>query len=153
MTVSEILAYTQNLVSAYELMFQPLCKQLQLPQTAVDILLFLANNPAYCTATDIVKKRGIKANLVSVHVERLVNEGYLQRQPVPGDRRKVQLKCTELAQPVIAQGRAVQTRYFNALTANIDRQTIQAFQHMLEQIGQNADQIHQAARRDTICNI
>lgn len=153
MTITEILAYVQNLVGAYELMLQPLCKRLQLPQTAMDILLFLANNPDYSTATDIVKKRGIKANLVSVHVERLVNEGYLQRQPVPGDRRKVQLQCTQLAQPVIAQGREAQARFLQTLTANIDEQTMQAFQYVLQQIGQNATQIHQSARRNGTCNM
>lgn len=153
MTITEILAYVQNLVGAYELMLQPLCKRLQLSQTTMDILLFLANNPDYSTAADIVKKQGIKANLVSVHVERLVNEGYLQRQPVPGDRRKVQLQCTQLAQPVIAQGREVQARFLQTLTANIDEQTMQAFQYVLQQIGQNATQIHQSARRNATCNM
>lgn len=53
------------------------------------------NNPQYKTAADIVKIRGIKANLVSLHVERLVQEGYLERREVPGDRRKTELICTE----------------------------------------------------------
>ena len=33
----------------------------------------------------------IKANLVSVHVDRLVKEGYLERRAVEGDRRKTEL--------------------------------------------------------------
>ena len=32
---------------------QPLCHELKLPQTAFDILMFLANNPEYKTARDI----------------------------------------------------------------------------------------------------
>lgn len=68
---------------AYRKMCKPLCKELELPQTALDILLFLGNNPAYRTARDIVEIRRIKANLVSVHVDRLVREGYLERQQVP----------------------------------------------------------------------
>ena len=51
-----------------------LCHALHLPQTAFDILLFLANNPEYRTASDIVEFRKIKANLVSVNVDRLVSE-------------------------------------------------------------------------------
>lgn len=43
----------------------------------------------------------IKANLVSVHVDRLVKEGYLERRAVEGDRRKTELICTQKAQPVI----------------------------------------------------
>ena len=72
---------------AYRKMCKPLCKELELPQTALDILLFLGNNPAYRTARDIVEIRCIKANLVSVHVDRLVREGSLERQQVPGPQQ------------------------------------------------------------------
>lgn len=34
---------------AYSTVCKPLCQELGLPQTAFDILLFLANNPAYKT--------------------------------------------------------------------------------------------------------
>ena len=97
---------------AYNAMCKPLCQELKLPQTAFDILMFLANNPDCTTARDIVEIRKIKANLVSVNVDRLVQEGYLERRAVAGDRRKTQLLCTEKAQPVIARGREVQERFF-----------------------------------------
>ena len=71
---------------AYGEACKPLCRELNLPQTAFDILLFLANNPAYSTAADIVEIRKIKANLVSVNVDKLVRDGYLTRQAVAGDR-------------------------------------------------------------------
>ncbi|MFQ7013380.1 MAG: hypothetical protein ACLRRU_03035 [Faecalibacterium sp.] len=35
----------------------PLCQKLHLPQTAFDILMFLANNPGYQTASDVVEVR------------------------------------------------------------------------------------------------
>lgn len=99
---------------AYNAMCKPLCQELKLPQTAFDILMFLANNPDCTTARDIVEIRKIKANLVSVNVDRLVQEGYLERRAVAGDRRKTQLLCTEKAQPVIARGREVQERFLPA---------------------------------------
>ena len=37
--------------------------------------MFLYNNPEYKTARDIVEIRNIKANLVSVNVEKLVQDG------------------------------------------------------------------------------
>ena len=67
---------------AYSAMCKPLCQELKLPQTAFDILMFLANNPDCTTARDIVEIRKIKANLVSVNVDRLVQEGYLERRAV-----------------------------------------------------------------------
>ena len=56
---------------AYNAMCKPLCQELKLPQTAFDILMFLANNPDCTTARDIVEIRKIKANLVSVNVDRV----------------------------------------------------------------------------------
>ena len=94
---------------AYSAVCKPLCQKLHLPQTAFDILMFLANNPSYTTARDIVEVRHIKANLVSVNVDKLVQEGYLTRQPVAGDRRKTALACTPRAQEVIRRGRQLQT--------------------------------------------
>ena len=87
--------FAEKLSKAYSETCKPLCHELNIPQTAFDILLFLANNPEYKTARDIVEIRKIKANLVSVNVDKLVNEGYLERKSVEGDRRKVNLICTE----------------------------------------------------------
>ena len=83
--------YVHKLLELYNQLCSPLCQQTGISQTSLDILMFLKNNPQYKNAADIVKFRGIKANLVSVHVERLVQEGYLERQEVPGDRRKTEL--------------------------------------------------------------
>mgnify|MGYP000258023511 CR=1 FL=1 len=69
--------------AAYAALCKPLCQKLHLPQTAFDILMFLANNPGYQTASDVVEVRKLKANLVSVNVDRLVQEGYLVREADP----------------------------------------------------------------------
>ena len=106
--------FAQKLSLAYGAVCRPLCRELGLPQTAFDILLFLGNNPDYRTARDIVEIRHIKANLVSVNVERLVRGGYLARQPVAGDRRKTALVCTERAIPVIRRGQRMQKAFFES---------------------------------------
>ena len=56
--------------AAYAALCKPLCQKLHLTQTAFDILMFLANNPGYQTASDVVEMRKLKANLVSVNVDR-----------------------------------------------------------------------------------
>lgn len=73
---------------AYRIACKPVCKEFGLPQTAFDILMFLGNNPEYKTASDIVEIRNIKANLVSMHVDRLVKDGFLVREEAKDDRRK-----------------------------------------------------------------
>ena len=104
--------FARKFAMAYHVICKPLCQELDLPQTAFDILMFLGNNPAYRTASDIVEIRYIKANLVSIHVERLVQNGYLVRRPVKGDRRKTELFCTDKAQFIIAQGKQLQNNFF-----------------------------------------
>lgn len=75
--------FVQKFNLAYNAMCKPLCQQLKLPQTAFDILMFFGNNPEYRTASDVVEIRRIKANLVSVNVDKLVREGYLERREAP----------------------------------------------------------------------
>ena len=122
---------------AYNAVCKPLCQELKLPQTAFDILMFLANNPDRRTASDIVEFRHIKANLVSMNVDRLGKGGDLARR----DRRKTELLCTEKARPVIERGRAVQNAFFARLLTNTDEPTREAFFRTMEIIGKNLDDI------------
>lgn len=126
---------------AYGKKCKPLCQELGLPQTAFDILMFLANNPMYKTASDIVEVRKIKANLVSVNVEKLVQEGYLKRETMKGDRRKTQLICTDKAQPIIQKGRMVQESFFELLFEQTDEEARKCFFEVMDLMGKNLDKI------------
>lgn len=126
---------------AYSAVCKPFCKELNLPQTAFDILMFLGNNPAYKTARDIVEIRYIKANLVSIHVDRLVHEGYLIRRSVKGDRRKTELVCTDKAQPVIERGRQLQNSFIENLLANADSNMRNVFYDVMCMVEESLDAI------------
>lgn len=131
--------FALKMSSAYNATCRPLCQELGLPQTAFDILMFLANNPSHKTARDIVEVRRIKANLVSINVEKLAREGYLKREAVEGDRRKVHLICTDKAQPVIQRGRALQESFFKQLTADVEEEKREVFFEVIEMISKNLD--------------
>ena len=133
--------FSRKLALAYTAVCKPLCQTLKLPQTAFDILLFLANNPVYQTAADIVEVRKIKANLVSVNVDKLVRDGYLTREPMPGDRRKTRLLCTEKAQPIILQGRQLQTAFLQRLFAHTDQQMQDAFLKTISIMDKNLNEL------------
>ena len=126
---------------AYGAVCRPLCRELGLPQTAFDILLFLGNNPDYRTARDIVEIRHIKANLVSVNVDKLVCEGYLERREAPDDRRKTLLFCTEKAQDVIEKGGMIQSIFKDTLLDGTDETSKEIFYHMLHVMERNMDNI------------
>ena len=126
--------FTMKLSAAYSAVCRPLCHELNLPQTAFDILMFLANNPEY-----IVEVRKIKANLVSINVDKLVGEGYLRREADTDDRRKTHLLCTDKAGAVIEQGRTLQNRFMNSLLAHIDDAARKQLAESIHQMEQNLD--------------
>lgn len=138
--------FAQKLSRSYSGICKPLCNELNLPQTAFDILMFLGNNPEYKTARDIVEIRHIKANLVSVNVEKLVKEGYLSRCPDETDRRKTVLICTEKSEKIISEGRKLQEEYFESLFCGVDSAHRQAYAETARMIENNLDKILERER-------
>lgn len=135
------LEFAHKLLQAYSMHCKSLCQEIRMPQTAFDILMFLANNPEFHTARDIVEIRKIKANLVSVNVDKLVREGYLVRKESPEDRRKTLLECTEKAGPVIEKGHRLQAAFLGELFGNIDEESLAVFYRIMRMVGTNLDKM------------
>ena len=133
--------FAHDLIETYSERCKPLCREIQMPQTAFDILMFLANNPEYNTARDIVEIRGLKANLVSINIEKLVKEAFLERMPDEKDRRKNVLICTENAKPIIEKGRQLQIGFFGNLFDGIDEESRRQFFGVIEKLRTNLDNI------------
>lgn len=133
--------FPNKMAHAYSVMCKPLCQKIKLPQTAFDILMFLSNNPQYKTARDVVEVRKIKANLVSINVDKLVKEGYLERREVAGDRRKTELVCTSQADSIIEKGRLVQKDFKDTLFNNMDDSMKEILFKGMEIMEDNLDRI------------
>ena len=119
---------------------RPICHKMKLSQTAFDILMFLAAHPDCSTAKDICRARGIRPNMVSFNVERLVEEGYLQRQAVPGDRRKIRLLCTDKAQEILRRAAEWQSILQHNSGRNERRRDI-GFEQNIALICRNAEKL------------
>lgn len=132
---------TKKFMAAYKAAQKKVCKAWNVPEVSLDILLFLANNPEYTTARDIVEVRSIKANLVSQHVDRMVREGYLCRKEVQGDRRKRDLSLTEKAVPIIEAGRKMQTDFFETLFHGVSEGEKRTFFETMDIMSRNMDKI------------
>lgn len=133
--------FPNKMAHAYSVICKPLCQEMKLPQTAFDILMFLSNNPQYKTARDIVEVRKIKANLVSINVDKLVKEGYLERREVTGDRRKTELVCTSQADSIIEKGRLVQKDFKDILFNNMEDSMKEILFKGIEIMEDNLDRI------------
>ena len=141
MRIADYLAMTKDTMSAYSRMCAPVLLNYGIPQISFDILMFLENNPEFCTAQEISEVRGIKKNLVSVHVEKLVQAGLLRRGTVFGDRRKISLTVTEKAKPIIEAGLAAQQKFYERLTAGISEEDWVVYKHMNEHLAKNVREI------------
>lgn len=137
MKATEYLMLSRKTLSAYTKVCEPLLEKYDLPQVSFDIIMFLANNPEYKTAQDISEIRGIKKNLVSVHVEKLVSIGLLERGFVAGDRRKVSLSCTEKASPIIEDGLAMQKSFYDRIVSGISEEDWEAYKRINQQVIKN----------------
>ena len=151
LTAPAMFANAARFMDAYHTVLAPLCEQTQLPPAAVDILLFLANNPGHDTAAAVCRMRGLKPGIVSFHVDRLVTEGYLLRQGVPGDRRKTMLLCTEKAAPIIAQGRVLQHLFAEQLASGLSEEDLAHFRRCIAVFDRNIERIRTETckRRET----
>ncbi len=141
-----LFSHANKMTQAYHIMLTPLCKETGLPPLALDILLFLANNPEHNTAKDICRMRGHKPGIVSVHVERLVNDGLLERREMPGDRRQTRLICTERAQDIITRGREIQWKFGLRLMEGISKEDHEIMRRCFERIDINQDEICKGGR-------
>lgn len=126
---------------SYAAVLKPLCAELSMPQSALDILLFLANNPGYDTARDICFYRHMKPGIVSFHIDRLVGEGYLARKSDEKDRRVTHLAVTEAAEPVVARGRALQAALGKRLMEGLGDEDRALFCRCIATISENAKRI------------
>ena len=127
----------RQLLEGYTAAMQPLCRREGLAPNGVDILLFLANNPGMDTARDICTYRHLKPSIVSFHVDNLVQQGYLERQDIPEDRRKCRLVCTDKAAPVIRRGRAVQETFSRQLTEGLTPEELEICFRCFTVFGEN----------------
>ena len=136
--------YTMNLrktYNAYKKMCEPVFRKYEISPVSYDILMFLANNPEYKTAQDICDFKCIKKNLVSVHVDKLVNAGLLERGYIAGDRRKISLSPTPRASAIIDEGLALQKEFYERIISGISEEDWAAYKRINDQVIKNTNEI------------
>ena len=135
------IAFLNKYGRAYVTYCKSICREYDINQTEFDILMFFGNNPEYDCAKDIVDVRKIKANLVSINVEKLVNDGYLERKLMLNDRRKYRLVLTKQGKALVKKGKEVQDSFFELLFDSVSAKDRSAFNKVLELIDKNLERI------------
>ena len=136
-----MLRNANKFAEAYYRALQPLCLETGLPPLAVDILLFLANNPGRDTARDVATLRGLAKSQVSQAVEHLTDQGILRRCPDREDRRVIHLSITEKGSPLAEEARAIQAGCGRALTAGLTPEEMDCLRHIMEKVMANTERL------------
>ena len=131
----------QHSKKKYGAMLEPLCRQYGLTRNELDILLFLANNPGFDRAADIVSMRQIAKSHVSLSVGSLENRGFLIRRFEETDRRVAHLVLTEAAAPIVREGQAAQQRFFRQIFAGLSREELMHWGNILQKVITNIEAI------------
>lgn len=126
-----------RLGTLYSQCVEPVCLRHGLTRAELDILLFLANNPAFDTASDIVRRRGISKSHVSASLAALEGRGWLARRAAPGDRRTVHITLGEGAAAAVEDGRAAQRRFAAILFGGFSAKESDQLRQLLDRIDRN----------------
>ena len=121
----------------YSRYLEPVCREWGLTRNELDVILFLANNPALDRAVDIVTHRGLSKSHVSLSVSTLESRGLLLRREDPSDRRTVHLKLLPEALQAADAGRKAQRAFFDRIHAGISPEEMAVWRTMGEKISQN----------------
>ena len=124
--------------SLYSAQLDAVGRKFGLARVELDILLFLANNPQFDTATEIVQWRNISKAHVSQGVKALEQRGYLERWYARDNRRTIHLRLREEAGAAVEAGRAAQHRYRSLLFQGFSEEELEQFCGFFGRIAANA---------------
>ena len=96
--------------SLYTATVSPVCEKYGLTYMEFTVLMFLANNPQFDTASDIVKYRHLTKSHVSMSVRSLEDKGLLTGEHHKPNRRTIHLTVLDAADAIVAAGRKAHQR-------------------------------------------
>lgn len=134
---SEFWMGIRSIVRLYEKMMKSVCSTYQLSMVEVDIIAFLKNHPQKDTAADIVELRMLSKAAVSKGVDLLIRKSFLERETDQNDRRKVHLKLTKKAEPVMKDIQRTQQNFTDLLFRNFSEEDYEMYYKFRERILMN----------------
>ena len=128
----------QNAIKTlYAKCVEEVCIRHKITRMELDILLFLANNPCYDTATDIVEIRYLAKSQVSSSVKLLEAGGYLRKEDTSSNKKTAHLKICDAAEDIIRDGRKAQEKFLAILHKGFTREEMYHIKQYFDQILNN----------------
>lgn len=137
MTMQHILENLSLGRSLYQQLLDPVAKRYSLTSMELTVLLFLANNPEYKTAKDIVEVRQIAKSHASLAIGGLEEKGYLEKSVDKKDKRASSLQILSKAEPIIQEGRKAQEQFQKIINAGFTKEEMQFLEEAFQRMNQN----------------
>ncbi len=128
----------QNAIKAlYSKCVEGVCEKHNITRMELDILLFLANNPCFDTATDIIEVRYLSKSQVSSSIKLLEQCGYLRKEYLVSNRKTAHLRICEKAMDIIRDGQAAQEKFISIMLDGFSQEEIDSMKQYNDQILRN----------------
>ncbi len=137
--LSEYFSFRAYAKHIYSLIMNPVCEKYGLKRTELDILLFLANNPQYDTAADIVEQRLPVKSHVSSSLRTLEERGFISKSYKNGNRKTSHIKLCPSADAIISEGRNAHKEFSAVLTDGIPENDKRVIKNVLKKISENSE--------------
>ena len=121
----------------YDRMCAPLCQKYGLTHMEFVVLMFLANNPDFDTAAQIVKYRRLTKSHVSLAVRALLEKNLVIGVDGIDDRRTIHLSLLEDADEIIEAGRQIQKAFFETIFEGFTREERDQMAEFMNRIDEN----------------
>ena len=128
----------QNAIKTlYSKCVEEICIKHHINRMELDILLFLANNPCFDTATDIIEIRYLSKSQVSASIKLLEQCGYLRKEYTDHNRKTAHLKICNKAMDIIKDGKSAQEIFISIMLNGFSQAEIDNMKQYNERIWRN----------------
>ena len=128
----------QNAIKAlYSKCVEGVCVKHNITRMELDILLFLANNPCFDTASDIIEIRYLSKSQVSSSIKLLEQCGYLRKEYLESNRKTAHLRICKEAMEIIHDGQAAQEEFISIMLDGFSQQEIDSMKQYNDKILRN----------------
>ena len=121
----------------YDQSLEPVCKKYQLTRMELDILLFLANNPGYDTAKEIIERRRLTKSHVSMSLKDLERRELVQKEYYPGNQKTAHLKLSSASIQMVAEGQQAQKKFFQTVFRDFNPEDVSRMEDYFERMRKN----------------
>lgn len=125
----------------YDNLTESLCKKASICHSALNILILISQDNGNVYAKDLVDMLGLKPNMVSLHINNLVNAGYLKREMLPKDRRKIKLVCTTKSKRVVNEAIKIVNELRSKMFDGLNEEEVEIYNKSINVVKENIENL------------